>query len=83
MFNVGAAVCHTEVEVPEDSQQVETAVLVIGILVGFLGFVVGIIIIVMSKMELRAVWCLSTSALGNSDSLHKLCKSFVYSGFEH
>ncbi|XP_016372007.1 H-2 class II histocompatibility antigen, A-U alpha chain-like [Sinocyclocheilus rhinocerous] len=44
-----------EVEVPEDSQEVETAVLVIGILMGFLGFVVGIIIIVMSKMELRAV----------------------------
>ncbi|XP_042629256.1 HLA class II histocompatibility antigen, DO alpha chain [Cyprinus carpio] len=43
-----------EVEVPEDSQEVETVVLVIGILVGFLGFVVGIIIIVMSKLELRA-----------------------------
>ncbi|KAL1258658.1 hypothetical protein QQF64_009235 [Cirrhinus molitorella] len=44
-----------EVEVPEDSQEVETAVLVIGILLGFLGFVVGIIIIVMSKMKLQAV----------------------------
>lgn len=42
-------------EVPEDSQKVETAVLVIGILVGFLGFVVGIILIVKSKMELPAV----------------------------
>ncbi|XP_051722510.1 H-2 class II histocompatibility antigen, A-U alpha chain [Ctenopharyngodon idella] len=44
-----------EMEVPEDSQKVETAVLIIGILVGFLGFVVGIILIVKSKMELPAV----------------------------
>lgn len=42
-------------EEPEDSPEVETAVLVVGILVGFVGFVVGIILIVMSKMELPAV----------------------------
>ncbi|XP_026083620.1 HLA class II histocompatibility antigen, DO alpha chain-like [Carassius auratus] len=42
-----------EVEVPEDSQEVEVVVLVIGILVGFLGFVLGIVIVVMSKLELR------------------------------
>ncbi|XDV39546.1 hypothetical protein PO909_008773 [Leuciscus waleckii] len=44
-----------EVEEPEDSPEVETAVLVVGILVGFLGFVAGIVLIVMSKMELPAV----------------------------
>lgn len=55
--------CRTEMEVPEDSQKVETAVLIIGILVGFLGFVVGIILIVKSKMELPAVWFFTTFRL--------------------
>lgn len=44
---------HTEVEVSEDSQQVETAVLVVGIIVGFLGLVAGIFVIVMSKMQMH------------------------------
>ncbi|XP_067305595.1 RLA class II histocompatibility antigen, DP alpha-1 chain [Pseudorasbora parva] len=44
-----------EVDLPEDSQELETAVLVVGIIVGFLGFVVGIILIVKSKMELPSI----------------------------
>ncbi|XP_051577087.1 RLA class II histocompatibility antigen, DP alpha-1 chain-like [Myxocyprinus asiaticus] len=39
----------------EDPREVETAVLVAGIVVGFLGLVAGIFVIVMSKMELPAV----------------------------
>ncbi|XP_052000402.1 uncharacterized protein si:ch73-31d8.2 [Xyrauchen texanus] len=44
-----------EVEKQEDPREVETAVLVAGIVVGFLGLVAGIVFIVMSKMEPPAV----------------------------
>ncbi|KAA0702698.1 hypothetical protein E1301_Tti011216 [Triplophysa tibetana] len=43
------------VMVSEDSQQVETAVLVVGIIVGHLGLMAGIIVIMMSKMQLSAL----------------------------
>eukprot|EP00067_Danio_rerio_P015834 XP_001340116.2 uncharacterized protein si:ch73-31d8.2 [Danio rerio] len=45
----------TEVQMPEDSQVVEMAVLVLGILLGFVGFVAGVVVIVMSKLEPQAV----------------------------
>ncbi|XP_065154985.1 H-2 class II histocompatibility antigen, A-U alpha chain isoform X1 [Paramisgurnus dabryanus] len=44
-----------EVNTPEDPPEVETAVLVVGIIVGFIGLVAGIMVIVMSKLELPAV----------------------------
>ncbi|XP_056331814.1 uncharacterized protein si:ch73-31d8.2 [Danio aesculapii] len=45
----------TELQMAEDSQVVDMAVLVLGILLGFVGFVAGVVIIIMSKLEPRAV----------------------------
>ncbi|TRY66059.1 hypothetical protein DNTS_025947 [Danionella cerebrum] len=44
-----------EVDVLEDSQMLEMVVLVLGILLGFLGFLAGIFFIIKSKQELPAV----------------------------